>query len=195
MTKFIFQEAEKVNFADKFLAATFLRLIPKKITPNHITVIRFIATPFVAFLMIYEHYIIGLVAFLLVAFTDAIDGAMARTRDQVSEWGKVYDPLADKVLIGTMVFVVVLKYIDFWAAMIIIGLELIIITAAWLRKMEGGKVEANWWGKIKMMLQVAGVTILLFAAVFNWAALIPMASGILYLAIAFAVVSLLTHGI
>ncbi|MCK4553539.1 hypothetical protein KAU19_01070, partial [Candidatus Parcubacteria bacterium] len=59
----------------------------------------------------------------------------------------------------------------------------------------GIKIQANVWGKIKMNLQVAGVVILLLSIVFNWAALLPFASGVLYLAIAFAIVSLLTYGI
>lgn len=160
-----------------------------------VTVFRFAATPIVALLVLYQRYYIGLIAFLIVAFTDAMDGAMARTRNQITEWGKVYDPLADKILIGSMVFIIVLKYIDFWTAMIIIALEIVIIFTAWLRLRKGTIIQANVWGKIKMGLQVLGVSILLISIIFNWAALLPFASGTLYLAIAFAVVSLLTYGI
>ena len=190
-----FQEAEKIFPFDKILAVTILKLIPKKITPNYVTVFRFATTPIVAVLMLYERYYIGLIAFLLVAFTDAIDGAMARTRNQITEWGKIYDPVADKILIGSIVFIIVLRYIDFWTAIIIISLEIIIIFVSWLRLKKGFEVQANVWGKIKMILQVAGVSILLFAVIFDWAALLPFASSTLYLAIAFAVVSLLTYGI
>ena len=190
-----FQNAEKLVWYDKPIAKTFLKLFPKRILPNHITVFRFMATPVVAVLVLYEQYYIGLIAFLIVAFTDALDGAMARTRNQITEWGKIYDPLADKILIGSMVFIIVLRYIDFWTAMIIIGLEFVIILTAWIRMKKGIKIQANVWGKIKMNLQVAGVVILLLSIVFNWAALLPFASGVLYLAIAFAIVSLLTYGI
>jgi len=131
----------------------------------------------------------------LVAFTDALDGSMARTRNQITEWGKIYDPLADKILIASMVFIIVLRYIDFWTAIIIIGLEIIIIFTAWIRMKKGIKIQANLWGKIKMWLQVIGVVVLLLSIIFNWAALLPFASGVLYLAIAFAIVSLLTYGI
>jgi CDP-diacylglycerol--glycerol-3-phosphate 3-phosphatidyltransferase len=192
-----FQEAKKIFWHDKILAKSILRLIPGGILPNHITVFRFFATPAVVLLMLYERYYIGLIAFLLVAFTDAIDGSMARTRNQITQWGKVYDPLADKILIGSMVFIIVLRYIDFWTAMVIIGIEILFIAVAWIRIRKGGgyKIEANIWGKIKMMLQVIGVTILLLSIIFNWAALIPYASGTLYVAIAFAIVSLLSYGI
>ncbi len=94
-----------------------------------------------------------------------------------------------------MVFIIVLRYIDWGTAMLIVGIEAVVVCLAWIRKREGGKVEANIWGKIKMVLQVAGVSVLLLAIIFNWASLVPIASGTLYLAIAFAVVSLLTQGI
>jgi CDP-diacylglycerol--glycerol-3-phosphate 3-phosphatidyltransferase len=190
-----FQKAEKVLPLDKIIDFLFLRFFPNFIKPNHITVFRFLATPVVAFFMFFGHHSIGFVMFLIVAFTDALDGAMARTRNQITEWGKVYDPLADKILIGSMVFIIVLRYVDFWTSIIIIGLELVIIITAWIRKLNGYKVEANLWGKIKMMLQVLGVSILLLSIIFDLAALLPFASGVLYLAIAFAIVSLLTYGI
>lgn len=195
MPKFIFQKAERLYWHDNLMAKTVLRLIPKSIHPNHITVFRFVATPFVILLMLYEHYSIGLIYFLAVAFTDAIDGSLARTRNQITEWGKIYDPVADKILIGSMVFIIVLEYIDFWTSIIIVGLEILIIAIAWFRMHKGIKMEANIWGKIKMILQVLGVTILLLSIVFNLAAFLPLASGVLYLAIAFAIVSLLTYGI
>lgn len=190
-----FQTADKIYWHDRILAKTILKLFPRRVLPNHITVFRFLATPFVAALMFYERYSIGLLAFLLVAFTDTLDGSMARIRNQITEWGKIYDPLADKILIGSMVFIIVLKYIDLWTALVIIGLEIIIIITAWIRMIKGYKVQANLWGKIKMNLQVLGVVILLFSIIFNWAALLPLASTTLYLAIAFAIVSLASFGI
>ena len=140
-------------------------------------------------------YDVALWFFLLVASTDALDGAMARTRGQITTWGKIYDPLADKLLIGSMVFAIVLHYIDFWAAMVIIALEALIIASAWWQKHNNRMVEANVWGKIKMILQVAGTAFLLIAVVFDLEALLPFGAGAFYLAIAFAVVSLLTYGI
>lgn len=190
-----FQPADKIFWHDKVLAKTFLKLFPKKVEPNHITVFRFLATPIVAILMFYGHYSIGLISFLIVAFSDTLDGSMARTRNQITDWGKMYDPLADKILIGSMVFIIVLRYIDFWPAIIIISLESLIILVAFIRKRKGGEIQANIWGKIKMCLEVLSVVVLLLAIIFNWAALLPIASGTLYLAIAFAIVSLLSYGI
>jgi len=189
-----YQVAGKIYWHDRWLAATILKLFPKSVKPNHLTMFRFLATPFVLVVTALDRYPAALWLFLIVAFTDALDGAMARTRGQITTWGKIYDPLADKLLIGSMIFAIVLRYIDFWAAMIIISLEAIIIIAAWWQKHNRQSVEANVWGKIKMLLQVAGTAFLLLAIVFNIEALLPFGAGAFYLAIAFAVVSLLTHG-
>ena len=190
-----FQKAHKVYWHDRVLEKSVLRFIPDYILPNHITMFRLAMTPFVSILMLREHYAIGLVAFLIVSFTDALDGSLARTKNQVTEWGKVYDPLADKVLISCMVFVIVYRYIDVLTSFVIVGLEIVIVIAAWVRKSEGRIVEANVWGKIKMLLQVLGVSLLLVGVNLDIVSLIPYASGVLYLAIAFSVVSLLTHGV
>ncbi len=188
-------EPRKLTIFDKILVKTICRFIPYSVKPNHVTVFRFLATPFVAFLMYDHHYSIGLVAFLLVALTDAIDGALARSRDQITNWGKVYDPLADKILIGSMVFIIVLRYIDLWTALAIMFIEFLLILTGWLRMRKGRVIEANFWGKIKMCSQVLGVAILLLSIIFNVASLLPFASGALYLAIAFAIVSLFTYGV
>ena len=190
-----FEKPEKILWHDKVLSNTILRFFPKSVKPNHLTIIRLLATPVVILLMYYQNYIIGLMAFLLTAFTDALDGSMARTRNQITDWGKIYDPLADKILIGSMVFVVVVRYVDLWTGIAIIVLEVFFIISALIKIKKHKKVQANVWGKIKMILQVSGVVLLLFSVIFDFASLIPYASNTLYLAIAFAIVSLLTQGI
>ena len=195
MRKITFESADRIFWHDRVLAATILKLIPNWIYPNYITLIRFLATPVVAVLMATESYKSGLFAFLIIAATDAIDGALARTRDQITEWGKLYDPVADKILIGSMVFIIVLRYIDYWTAILIVLIEAAIIITGYIRKRRGLVVQANIWGKVKMNLQVAGVVILLLSVIFNIERLMPFAHGTFYLAIAFAIVSLFTYGI
>jgi len=190
-----FLKADRLFWHDPLVKRLFLWAIPKTVHPNHITVFRLLATPFVAWLMYYENYSIGLVAFLLVGFTDILDGSLARTRNQVTNWGKVFDPVTDKILISAMVFIIVLRYIDFWTSMVIVFLEVVIIVVATIRGKQGKIAEANVWGKIKMGLQTAGVTFLLLSIVFNLEGLLPVANGALYLGIAFAIISLLTYGI
>ena len=189
------QENNKIYFFDKVLARTLIPFIPESVKPNHITMFRFLTTPLVAYLLWRESYLIGLISFILVAFTDALDGALARIRNQVTDWGKVYDPLADKILIGLVVYIIVLRYIDIYAALIIIGLEMLIIATAFVRKRRGEVVQANIWGKIKMVLQVLGVVVLLLAIAFDVESFLPFSAGVFYLAIAFGIVSLFSYGI
>lgn len=195
MSKFTFESAERIYWHDKLMAATLLKLIPKNIYPNYFTVFRLLATPVVAVLMLYENYKLGLFAFLLVAFTDIIDGSLARTRNQITNWGKIFDPVADKILIGSMVFIIILRYINYYTALLIMLIEMAIIISGYIRIHKGRIVQANVWGKIKMGLQVLGVVVLLFAIIFDLESLMPFAHGTFYLAIAFAIVSLLTYGI
>src|SRR3989339_1253586 len=161
-------EPIKITFADKILAKVFLPLFPMWIRPNHLTALRLFLTPLVIWLFWNERYLGGGILFILTAFTDALDGAMARTRNQVTSFGKMFDPLADKILICTVVYILVLKYVNVYAAWIIIVLEAVIILAALIKRGNGSThIQSNIWGKIKMNLQVWGVVILLLSIVFN----------------------------
>jgi CDP-diacylglycerol--glycerol-3-phosphate 3-phosphatidyltransferase len=192
----MYEKSPKIYFFDKVLAKTLLPLFPEKyFKPNHFTIVRFILVPIVTYFFWSSHYWWGLSFFLVAALTDAIDGALARTRDQITEWGRIYDPLADKLLIGSAVFILVLNFVDVYAAMIIIFLEIITVTAALFKKRSGGQIQSNFWGKLKMCLQVLGVVILLLALLFNVETLLPVSQGTFYLAIAFAIMSLVTQGL
>ncbi len=180
---------------DRFLARTILWAIPRRVTPNHVTVARFFATPIVLYLVLTGVYTWGLFAFLLVAFTDAIYGALARTRGQVTDWGRMYDPLADKLLIGSMVFGVVVRELDRTLGLSIITVELAIVMLAWYGRMRGRTVQANHWGKVKMAFEVAGVTILLLSLVFGLPQALPFSRATFVLALVFALVSFVTYGI
>ena len=96
---------------DGIIDKIFLRFIPHSIRPNQVTVIRFILIPFVYLLLINEHYEWGLVIFVIAACTDFIDGAMARTRNQITDTGKIIDPIADKLLILSVLFSVGTDYL------------------------------------------------------------------------------------
>lgn len=189
-------EEIKISFTDKLLNKVFLPLFPKWIKPNHLTAARLFLTPVVIWLLWREEYLAGGILFLLTAFTDALDGALARTRKQVTAFGKMFDPLADKLLICSVVYILVLKYVNAYAAWIIIILEVIIITAAFIKNKRGDhNIQANFWGKMKMISQVLGVVILLLAILFNLEQLLQVSKGTFYLAISFAILSLFTYSI
>ena len=139
---------------------------------------------------------VGVPFFLFVAFTDALDGSVARVRKQITKWGTFYDPVADKLLIGSVVILIVMKYINVWFGLIIIAFEGMIALGGIVRKKNGDKIQsANIWGKIKMVLQVVGVTMLLVAVWLGIDLFIPISVGTLSLAIVFAVISLYTYSL
>jgi len=185
---------EKVYATDRIVMALGGRFIPVFITPNQITLFRMIATPAVLALLILEQYSVGVPLFLAVASTDAIDGAMARTRNMITEWGKMFDPLADKLLIIPTVLFLIFHALPLWVGAVVIAIELLIIVLALAWRSSGRDVKANVWGKVKMILQVAGAFMLLLSA---WLS-VPLeaaAATLLLSSIVFASVSMLRYGI
>lgn len=180
---------------DRFLAATILKLVPPDVTPNQITVTRMFMTPGVLWLLYEGRYGLATPFFLLTAFTDMLDGSLARTRGQVTDWGKLWDPVADKLLIGLVALLLMLRHFPLELAVAVVGIELAFLVGGWYRAQQGIVVSANWWGKLKMLGQVAGVTLfLLFLQ--TGAASLAFASYVAFgTACALALVSLFRHGI
>jgi len=186
----------KLYWYDYVAKYTAVPLVPHFVKPNHITVFRFIATPFVVLFLITGNYAVGVPLFLFVAATDALDGSVARLRRQITQWGTFYDPVADKILIGSVVLIIVMKHINVWFGLIILAIEMLIALGGFLRRKKAGIVtSANMYGKIKMFFQVAGVTILLFAVWLGIDLFIPISVGTLSLGIVFAIISLYTYSL
>src|SRR5262249_36558594 len=113
---------------DKYLMRPFVALMPRFILPNYVTILRFILIPFVVWMLLVENYKTGLILFIIAAFTDALDGAMARLRGQITDWGKLFDPLADKLLVGSVAVLMIVKFLNIYLAIIIILIEAWLIT-------------------------------------------------------------------
>lgn len=180
---------------DFLFVRTIIPWLPHSVRPNHITLLRLILVPGVVWLLLIKDYDWALVLFLFASLTDGLDGALARHRQQITKTGKMIDPLADKTLIASVIFVIILEYINFWLAMVIIFLELVFLIGALIQIKQGKEPMANRWGKVKMFLQVIGVSLLLLAIIFDVDLLINFSTNVFYLAVVFAVISLLTHGI
>ena len=181
---------------DYLLRYTVVPLVPKRITPNMITIFRFVLIPFVFIFLALEMWNIGVPLFLFAAFTDALDGSVARLRNQITEWGSFYDPIADKLLIGAVVLLVVAEHVNPVFALIIVAAEASIVLGGVLHKKTGKTIcSANFFGKTKMFLQVLGITTLLIALWGGLSLFIPFSIGTLSLAMIFAVISLFTYGL
>lgn len=182
------------NKLDEIIDKLFLWIFPDFIVPNHLTLFRYFTIPFIFFFLLYGNYKVGLIIFVISSFTDALDGAMARTRDKITNWGKLHDPLADKFLIGVAGAVLITRYISFEVILIIVILEfLTVISAIHLHDNKEKEIGARLPGKIKMVCQSIGLVFLLFGITSQLSGFITIAVILFYLAIFFSAANILLY--
>lgn len=155
---------------------------------------RFILTPLVIWLLWIGNYAWGIPIFLLTAFTDTIDGSMARTRNQITKWGIVFDPIADKFFIGSVLVVLIMQHLSFYLGIVIVAMESVAALVGLYSNRHEHVFMANNFGKAKMCLQVAGLFILLLSAWTNLLILHSLATAILITSIAFAFANIIAFG-
>ena len=186
----------KLTITDKILRATVLKLIPKNVTPNQVTIFRFFTIPFVLFLLFIEEYRWGLILFVISAFSDAVDGSLARTRNKITEWGETFDPVADKILISSTALVVLPKFLGYPLLFALIFMEMILIGSAYYKKFTKNKrISANFWGKTKMVLQSVGLALAFLGIIMQSPNLFLASELSLYSSLLFAIISIITYGI
>lgn len=180
---------------DKIMAKLILPLVPRWITPNQVTWARFFLTPFVWVLLYFGAFKYAIILFVITAFTDMLDGSMARVRRQVTAWGTVYDPVADKLLIGSCVLILTFKYLPWWITALIVALEIVFLTGGFIKKKEGIIMSPSWWGKNKMIMQVVGVTLLLVGAATGIELYLTLAFYAFIVAIILATINIFKYGL
>jgi CDP-diacylglycerol--glycerol-3-phosphate 3-phosphatidyltransferase len=130
--------------------------------PNVLTVFRILLVPVlvVALLDETEHAdVLAAVVFALASFTDFVDGWLARSRGAITAFGKLMDPIADKLLvIAALVALVSLDRLAGWVAMVIIARELAVTLA---RAQAPHVIPAAQLGKLKTVLQIAAIFFLI----------------------------------
>lgn len=96
--------------------------------------------------------------FVALAASDAVDGHVARTRNQVTTFGKFIDPLADKLLVtAALVALVDLGRLPSWIALLIISRELVVSGLRMVAVAEGRVIAASHFGKVKTILQIIAI--------------------------------------
>ncbi|MEA3272279.1 MAG: CDP-alcohol phosphatidyltransferase family protein [Patescibacteria group bacterium] len=185
----------KLYFHDKIFKYTILPLIPKALRPNHFTGFRLATIPFVIFLIFTENYIIGIPFFFLSALTDMIDGSLARLRKQITEWGTLWDPIADKLLIGSVVIILIARNLNLYLGLAVIGLEIVFVVGGLYLKKQGKSIVPTIYTKTKMILQVIAVFLLLISLPLEAGFLIPVVSSLFSLSIILAILSLILSGL
>lgn len=106
--------------------------------------------------------IIAALFFSFIALTDSLDGYIARLRNEVTVFGKLIDPLADKLLVSAALLALVqMGEIQAWTAFVVISREFIVSGIRMVASAEGLVVAASKWGKLKTLLQVGSIALLI----------------------------------
>ena len=141
---------------------------------NKLTIFRIILVPVMAiipylnlkgdFLGLPLTYFFMELIFIVASITDKLDGYIARSRNQVTTFGKFLDPLADKILVLTaMVLLVELGKIPAWIPIIVLAREFIVSGYRLVAVEKGGQViAASIWGKLKTVTQMIAIILVMF---------------------------------
>lgn len=135
--------------------------------PNVLTMARILCVPFFVWAAVQETLLwqyAALALFLLASLTDLIDGQLARRRNQITDFGKLADPIADKALTGAAFILFSLQgVIPWWVTLLILAREWSITVA---RLVVRNRVvhAANAGGKLKTTLQITGISLVLYPA-------------------------------
>ena len=132
--------------------------------PNKLTVARIIAVPFFIGLYMTEHYFLALFLFILASLTDMLDGQIARARGLITNFGKIMDPLADKILVYSAFCLLVAdedQLVPAWMLAVILAREFLVAGMRTVAASEGIVIAADMSGKIKTVLQMIAVPLLI----------------------------------
>lgn len=141
--------------------------------PNYLSLARIVLVPLLVVILLtpfaedylgISSYALAIAIFLAASFTDILDGHLARRRNQVSNLGKLLDPIADKLLVSAALIVLVEKHLaPAWVVVVILGREFIITGLRSMAAAEGIIMQAQTSGKIKMWAQCVAIVALLVA--------------------------------
>ena len=146
---------------------------------NKLTVFRMILVPVIALVPVIDSLIGGIpgeflgvstafwimnIIFIIASLTDKLDGYIARSRNQVTTFGKFLDPLADKILVlAALVILVEYTKIPAWIPIIVLAREFIVSGYRLLAVEKGGKVvAASFWGKLKTATTMVSIILVFF---------------------------------
>lgn len=132
--------------------------------PNKLTMLRMALVPFFVFFTLADfipnHLLIALLIFGAASYTDHLDGKIARRDNLITNFGKLMDPLADKIMVmSALICFVAEGYTNVWFVLLIMIREFA-VTSIRLIAVESGKViPANNWGKAKTVSQIAAICV------------------------------------
>ncbi len=130
--------------------------------PNKLTMLRILLVPVFIVLFLWGHDVWAAVVFIAASLTDMLDGKIARKYNLISNFGKIMDPLADKILVvSALVCMVELDWIPGWMLIVILAREFMVMGMRTVAAGAGIIIAAGMSGKIKTVLQMLAVIFLL----------------------------------
>ena len=157
--------------------------------PNKLTIARIIAVPFFIAAYYLEWHLAAFLIFIAASFTDMLDGKIARKYNLVTNFGKIMDPLADKVLVYSAFCLMVPDPVPGWMLIIILAREFLVAGVRTVAASEGIVIAAAMSGKIKTVLQMVAVCMLLMAPVINTSWFLILGKIVLWAALVMTVIS------
>ena len=163
--------------------------------PNSLTLSRILLIPVFVYLFSNptdERSLAAALVFGAAALTDLLDGYVARRYGQITNLGKLLDPVADKLLVAAgLVLLVQFQRVEVWLVIAIIAREIIVTAARALAAREGFIIPADSLGKIKVVSQIAGILCLILQSVvaLPLVSVHDLGTWLLWAALFFAVVS------
>lgn len=107
----------------------------------------------------FKRYIAAAI-FVLISATDWLDGYLARSRGEVTDFGKFMDPLADKILVvAALMALIELDALPSWVALIIVAREFIVSGVRMVAASKGEVIAASWYGKFKTVFQMIAIVL------------------------------------
>lgn len=160
---------------------------------NKISVVRMFLVPVYIVLLLFPEgnrtflsyegiMVIATIVFVVASLTDALDGYVARKYNLISNFGKFFDPLVDKLLTcSAFIALVSLDRLPAWAAIIIVSREIIISGLRALAAEAGVVIAADKLGKLKTIIQMVCITFLTLLPIFYFQPMVPAMTGLLVL--------------
>ena len=180
---------EKSEQNDVIMGEVYLNL------PNSLTLLRILLIPvFVWFFSESspDRALAAALVFACAAFTDFLDGYLARKSGQITNLGKLLDPVADKLLVASgLILLVQFQRVAVWLAIVMIAREMIVTGARVVAAKEGFVVPADSLGKFKVIGQIGGILCLILQGVWvqSEGPLATIGTGLLYIALFFSLFS------
>lgn len=138
--------------------------------PNKLTVLRIILTPFYLAAMLINfkhHYFVAVAIFIVASLTDMLDGKIARKHNLITNFGKLCDPLADKMLTtAALLAFMELGLCSIWIVMIVLTREFLVTSFRLVASAQGVVIAAGIWGKLKTVSQMVFSILIMLAIPF-----------------------------